>query len=148
VYRLWASDGTCLYVGQVGGLGNGNRLSERFWEHRKKPWWPLVVRKEVAIFTTAAEVIAEERAQIAALKPNQNRMLQIVCGKGHDLTLPDALIDGRRCKRCQHEREASPQAKARRRARDSANRLIKNSRNRASWHRNSRRPSSGQQAMW
>ena len=42
LYRLYAEDGTLLYVGIT------NSLKARFTEHRKgKPWWPLVARKTV-----------------------------------------------------------------------------------------------------
>lgn len=41
VYRLWAADGTCLYVGQYGGV---NPVAQRVYEHCSESWWDEAVR--------------------------------------------------------------------------------------------------------
>jgi hypothetical protein len=75
VYRLWAADGTCLYVG-CAGERRPRRVRSRLAAHKhEKPWWPQVARIEVATFLSAAEVVAEETAQITRLKPAYNKTL-------------------------------------------------------------------------
>lgn len=75
VYRLWAADGTCLYVGCCGER-TPQRVGSRLRAHkREKPWWPEVTRIDVATFGTAGAVVAEEPAQIKQLSPTYNRQL-------------------------------------------------------------------------
>jgi len=118
VYRLWAADGTCLYVGCTGERGT-RRVSDRLYGHRcQKPWWPEVARIDVAAFATPAEIITEERRQIGELGPVHNKALLGRCSNGHDVTAPGARNDGGRCVQCVRDydkaRLASPQEKRRR----------------------------------
>jgi hypothetical protein len=100
VYRLWAADGTCLYVGCCGERGP-RRVRDRFGSHRhRQPWWPEVARTDVAVFASPAEIVAEERSQIALVKPVHNKRLLGHCGKGHDLTGPGARRPNGACTEC------------------------------------------------
>lgn len=108
VYRLWAADGTCLYVGCVGER-RPRRVTQRLNEHRRdKPWWPQVARIDVASLGSSAEVIAEEPVQIAQLEPVHNKMLLGRCSHGHDMTAPDATNAEGKCARCRHDRHCVP----------------------------------------
>jgi hypothetical protein len=100
VYRLWAANGTCLYVGCAGERGP-RRVGSRLSDHRRtKSWWPQVARIEVASLASAIEIIIEERRQVEALNPMHNKKLRRYCGQGHDLTLPDARNDEGACRAC------------------------------------------------
>ena len=115
VYRFWAADGTCVYVGCVGERGP-RRLSARFAQHkRQSPWWPQVARIDVAGLASTADVITEERAQIAQLNPVHNRQHLGRCQKGHDTAAPGARDEDGRCARCQHDQRAKhgPEYKSR-----------------------------------
>jgi hypothetical protein len=74
VYRLWAADGICLYVGMVGKRGP-RRVDQRFSEHEddRKAWWRQVARIEVRSFAVMEGAEAEERHQIATLMPVWNK---------------------------------------------------------------------------
>jgi hypothetical protein len=75
VYRLWAADGTCLYVGCCGER-TPQRVSSRLRDHRrKKQWWPQVARIDVATFGTATGAVTEEPLQIRRLSPAHNKTL-------------------------------------------------------------------------
>ena len=106
VYRLWAADGTCLYVGLTGERGL-RRVSTRLRAHQglggpAKPWWPEVARIEVAALSTAVAAIAEEEAQIIELKPVHNMNGLGLCPRGHRRSV--ARIDGSgRCRQCELE---------------------------------------------
>jgi predicted GIY-YIG superfamily endonuclease len=51
LYRLYAADGTLLYVGVTG------KLSARFYSHsREKRWWPQVAGMRLAWYANKAEV--------------------------------------------------------------------------------------------
>jgi hypothetical protein len=131
VYRFWAADGTCLYVGCVGERSL-RTVRGRFAQHKgDKAWWPQIVRTDVASFATAQDLIAEERAQIAQLKPSFNSHLLGVCNRGHDISQPEAKYDDGKCRQCSRdyalrykdthaeqlrERRARPDVKARIRA--------------------------------
>ena len=102
VYRLWASDGSSLYVGRVGDSGP-RPPQPRFNNHRrKKTWWPEVARIEIAELPDHPAVVAEEAAQIEALHPLHN----IRHGKcTHDLSLPGAVGASGNCATCRRENE-------------------------------------------
>ncbi len=92
VYRLWADD-VPLYVGCVGERGP-RRVTHRLASHkREKPWWPQVTHIDVAAFASIEEVVAEETAQIAALKPVHNK--QLLDGR-HDVDHVSPRIRGNR----------------------------------------------------
>ena len=138
VYRLWAADGTCLYVGLVGQREAG-RISDRFWMHKRdKPWWPEVASIDAATFSNPSEVVTEEKLQIASLEPFHHKQLRKRCVRGHDLTLPGAMYEGRHCRQCQRDADAAPARKARKRARERARRVL----------RSARCPSPSQAGLW
>lgn len=84
IYRLWASDGGCLYVGRVGEI-DPRFLYMRFAEHRKtKPWWPQVTRIDVLEVSGRDELFDEERVQIQELQPVYNKALLAACSRGHE----------------------------------------------------------------
>ncbi len=99
VYRLWAADGTCLYVGCVGERRPG-RVTERLRAHRnQKPWWPEVTRIEVCTLARTEDVAPEETRQITVLKPVHNKQLLGVCSQGH------SKEPGRDCQTCKRRDE-------------------------------------------
>lgn len=69
VYRLWAEDGTCLYVGQTKAFNPTRRI----YEHRTtKAWWPEVARVDY-VEVAADELDAAEDEHIKALNPVHNK---------------------------------------------------------------------------
>lgn len=67
LYRLYAEDGTLLYVG-VTQCGQ-----ERFAEHRKsKPWWPQVASHTIQVYESRTDVLLAERHAIYREKPLHN----------------------------------------------------------------------------
>ncbi len=67
LYRLFAHDGTLLYVGIT------RCVEERFAEHRKKrPWWPEVARHTVQTYASREDVELAERHAIYREKPLYN----------------------------------------------------------------------------
>jgi hypothetical protein len=161
VYRLWAANGTCLYVGCAGERAP-RRVGSRLSEHkRSKSWWPQVTRIDVASFASSAEIIVEERRQVQALNPVHNKKLRRYCRQGHDLTLPDARNDEGGCREC--HRVWGRKREPARRNRENVSRyrrtpagkvhLAAYERSRRTrktlqqWAR-SRRPAPGQDALW
>ena len=154
VYRFWAEDGTCLYVGRVGDSGPRPPQS-RFAHHRRmKSWWPDVARIEVAELSAHALIVAEEEAQIKALRPVHN-VHRGNCQ--HDLSLPGAVKLSGACSKCAKQYQNSP---ARRAYDTSPARVAKkreNDRRRVRAGRPSggarrwialRRPGPGQEGLW
>ena len=75
VYRLWAADGTCLYVG-VTGIWRPQRVAARLGRHRSargRGWLAKMTRIEVASFPNGSDAWVEEKRQIAALQPVYNK---------------------------------------------------------------------------
>lgn len=147
VYRLWAVDGTCLYVG-CAGEREPRRVSERLSDHRrKKSWWPQVARIDIATFATASEVVAEEPRQITALQPV------------HNIAHKNRWTVNRE-NEYKHEREKAPEVRERIRERarewrqrpDVREYRRQHDRRRPSgWERGRtarRRPSPGQEGLW
>jgi predicted GIY-YIG superfamily endonuclease len=67
VYRMYASDGSLLYI------GISNNFGRRWLQHEgTKPWWPEMQRQTVDWFPTRAEASREEEAAIAAERPKYN----------------------------------------------------------------------------
>lgn len=79
LYRLYAEDGTLLYVGIT------HSLSVRFADHAmEKRWWPLVARKTVEWYGDRDSVEAAEDAAILAENPEHN-----IRGKRRERFNPD-----------------------------------------------------------
>ncbi|MGY3199788.1 hypothetical protein [Streptomyces sp. TE5632] len=68
VYRLWAADGTLLYV------GSAYDPEERCKRHRDKPWWPLVARRTDDWRPSRAHAYHAEMAAIEDEAPAHNVM--------------------------------------------------------------------------
>jgi predicted GIY-YIG superfamily endonuclease len=67
LYRLYATDGTLLYVGVT------DKLSVRFYSHsREKRWWPEVAGMRIAWYPNHAEAEEAERAAICSEDPVHN----------------------------------------------------------------------------
>jgi hypothetical protein len=67
LYRLYAADGTLLYIGVTG------KLSVRFYSHsREKRWWPQVAGMRLAWYANKAEAEEAERAAIFSEDPVHN----------------------------------------------------------------------------
>jgi hypothetical protein len=67
LYRLYAADGTLLYIGVTG------KLSVRFYSHsREKRWWPQVAGMRLAWYASKAEAEEAERAAIFSEDPVHN----------------------------------------------------------------------------
>lgn len=67
LYRLYAADGTLLYVGIT------DRLIQRFADHRHHSrWWPEVAGKAVTRYAARAEAEGAERAAIRDEDPVHN----------------------------------------------------------------------------
>lgn len=67
LYRLYAADGTLLYVGVTG------KLSVRFYYHsREKRWWPQVYGKRITWYDQRAEAEEAERCAILGENPVHN----------------------------------------------------------------------------
>jgi excinuclease UvrABC nuclease subunit len=69
IYRLWAADGTCLYVGQTRQWHPAARISE----HRTKAWWAEVARVDYILVGQRSDLNCAEREQIRALNPRHNK---------------------------------------------------------------------------
>lgn len=68
LYRLYAPDGSLLYIGVTG------RLSERFNAHsRSKPWWPEVAEVGLEWLPKMHLALDAERVAIKAEDPRYNR---------------------------------------------------------------------------
>jgi hypothetical protein len=67
VYRLWAEDGTCLYVGQHKGFHPSVRVAQ----HHNKDWWPEVARADYV--EVDGNLDHAETEQIRQLSPKHNR---------------------------------------------------------------------------
>ena len=138
VYRLWAADGSCLYVGCVGERGP-IRVQTRLGKHRRlRSWWPDVARIEIASFGSSAEVVEEERQQLVALQPKHNRLELGKCPKGHDRGRPGALLDNGTCKQCQWDYRRRSEVRLRNAARNRQKR----------WRASGYSPAPGQGALW
>lgn len=66
VYRLFASDGTLLYV------GSAFDPEERYACHRKAVWWPSVSRQSETWFSDRKTAYREEWKAIASEQPTCN----------------------------------------------------------------------------
>jgi excinuclease UvrABC nuclease subunit len=78
VYRFWAADGTCLYVGCV-GTSWPRAVHERLHEHGLKSspsrrFMREVAHIDCASFASSKDALAEETHQIAALQPVHNKV--------------------------------------------------------------------------
>jgi|SRR5208282_3393668 len=156
VYRLWAGDGTCLYVGRIGDSGP-RAPQPRLGHHRRnKTWWPDVAKIEVAELPDHPAIVAEEVEQIRALRPLHN----IQRGNcGHDRSLPGAVRPwSGNCSECAREYDkkyqrsaarvayrASPGVKAKKRDGDRKRQRPSGSARAAIAKR---RPSGGQAPLW
>jgi len=69
VYRLWAEDDSCLYVGQHQGFHPAARIATHAAE---KPWWPEVARIDFALVEDEDDLDEGERAEIKRLRPKHN----------------------------------------------------------------------------
>lgn len=68
VYRLYAADGSLLYI------GSAFNPATRYRAHSRKPWWPLVARRDVEWHPSKDDAYAAEMAAIAAEGPVHNHM--------------------------------------------------------------------------
>jgi hypothetical protein len=68
VYRLYAADGTLLYI------GSAYDPDGRCAEHRRKPWWPEVTRRTEEWFGHRNKAYREELKAIGVENPRYNRM--------------------------------------------------------------------------
>jgi predicted GIY-YIG superfamily endonuclease len=66
VYRFYDIDDALLYVGL------SMNLEGRLAKHRRRAWWPQVVRQEVEWFAGREAAKAAERAAIRAENPIHN----------------------------------------------------------------------------
>lgn len=67
LYRLYAADGTLLYIGVTG------KLPVRFYYHsREKRWWPQVHGKRITWYDDRAEAEEAERCAILGEDPAHN----------------------------------------------------------------------------
>lgn len=68
LYRLYAEDGTLLYV------GISKDPKGRFWQHAAdKFWWPTVARKTVEWYESRPAALLAEEAAIRTKRPEWNR---------------------------------------------------------------------------
>jgi hypothetical protein len=102
VYRFWAADETCLYVGRVGDSGPRPPQARLNYHRRNKAWWPDVARIEIAELPDHPAVVAEESRQIQALNPAHN-IRRGSCT--HDLSLPGTVTASGHCATCHRENE-------------------------------------------
>jgi hypothetical protein len=68
IYRFWAGDGGCLYVGQHRGF----HVASRVLQHQSKDWWPGVAKIDY-FESDLANLDAVELEQIRELEPKHNR---------------------------------------------------------------------------
>ncbi|WP_393075190.1 sigma factor-like helix-turn-helix DNA-binding protein [Streptomyces sp. LN704] len=68
VYRLFAEDGTLLYI------GSAYDPKVRAKKHREKPWWPQVVRQEHEWHPTREAAYVAETEAIEQARPPGNRI--------------------------------------------------------------------------
>lgn len=94
VYRLYAADGTLLYVGQ------SQYPETRRKKHSTKWWGSLIDRMELDPYPTREEARAAERHQIIDLAPAHNR--QHTGYTAH--TVPARLC---KCQKCRTRKTAS-----------------------------------------
>ena len=67
VYRLYAADGTLLYIGVT------RNIPERFYQHEVyKRWWPLVFRKTMAWYGSRDAALSAEAEAIVSETPVYN----------------------------------------------------------------------------
>lgn len=67
VYRLYAADGSLLYIGETGDI------RKRFYLHsRDKAWWPEVARATMCWYGSEAKALDAEQSAIRAEKPLHN----------------------------------------------------------------------------
>lgn len=67
VYRMYAGDGSLLYVGCT--LNIGQRTQQH---HSRAPWWDDAVRMEIERFSTHREALTAERDAIVNEHPRWN----------------------------------------------------------------------------
>jgi predicted DNA-binding transcriptional regulator AlpA len=68
VYRLYAADGSLLYI------GSSYNPERRYRDHYSKPWWPLVARRVEEWHPSKDDAYAAEMKAIAAEGPAHNHM--------------------------------------------------------------------------
>jgi hypothetical protein len=68
VYRLWAEDGECLYVGQHTGFHPATRIAQHA---REKTWWHEVARADY-VEVLEGDLYSAELRQICDLRPRYN----------------------------------------------------------------------------
>ncbi|MFE2353448.1 GIY-YIG nuclease family protein [Streptomyces parvulus] len=68
VYRLYAADGSLLYI------GSSYNPKRRCLDHHTKPWWAQVDRRADEWHPSKAEAYVAEMAAIAAESPTHNEM--------------------------------------------------------------------------
>ncbi|MFF7130365.1 GIY-YIG nuclease family protein [Streptomyces sp. NPDC008240] len=68
VYRLYAADGSLLYI------GSSYNPERRYRDHYSKPWWPLVARRAEEWHPSKDDAYAAEMKAIAAEEPAHNHM--------------------------------------------------------------------------
>ena len=66
VYVIRAKDDTCLYV------GCSANVTARMYDHRRKPWGPLIDRVDVIECETKGQALTVENALIHDLQPLHN----------------------------------------------------------------------------
>lgn len=105
LYRLYAADGTLLYIGVTGNL------LARFRDHRyKKAWWPQVAGMRLDYYGSHAEAEEAESAAVRsespvhnvfytpahgeAVRAGQQRVVDVRLGQARDLLSGDPLLFG------------------------------------------------------
>ncbi|MGW1616352.1 GIY-YIG nuclease family protein [Streptomyces sp. NPDC002285] len=68
LYRLYAADGSLLYI------GSSYNPQRRYRDHYRKPWWPTVVRRVEEWHPSKDDAYAAEMKAIAAERPAYNHM--------------------------------------------------------------------------
>lgn len=66
LYRLYASDGTLIYVGITASP------AKRMAEHSQSSWWPEVTRKTMTWYDSRASACEAEEVAIATEDPRHN----------------------------------------------------------------------------
>lgn len=82
VYRLYAADGTLLYI------GSAYDPDRRCKSHHGKHWWPLVARRTVEWQGNRSRAYTAEAAAIKAERPVHNLM----CKPGYQAPVTPAVL--------------------------------------------------------
>ena len=105
VYRCWAADKECLYVGAAGTQGKPVPVTQRLYRHaREAPWFPAVTVVDIASLASSRECVAEERAQIQRLRPTRNKAMRVCRAALHDVTAPGTQTSDGKCRECTNAR--------------------------------------------